>query len=80
MQAAIDEAARAAGRDPAAIERAVNLMVLDGSPEAWADRLAAISTDLGFTTLIVGLPDEGRLDVIRRLGEDVAPRLRELVP
>jgi alkanesulfonate monooxygenase SsuD/methylene tetrahydromethanopterin reductase-like flavin-dependent oxidoreductase (luciferase family) len=78
MQAAVDEGARAAGRDPGAIERALNVPVLEGPPEGWADRLAAISDDLGFSTLIVSLPDEDAVAYVRRLGEDVAPRVREL--
>jgi alkanesulfonate monooxygenase SsuD/methylene tetrahydromethanopterin reductase-like flavin-dependent oxidoreductase (luciferase family) len=78
-QAAIDEAARQAGRDPAEIERAVNVMALDGGPDGWADQLAAIVTDLRFSTLLVGLPEEDPVGFVHRLGEDVAPRLRELV-
>lgn len=41
--AAIDEAARAAGRDPTEIERALNVMALEGQPATWADQLAHIS-------------------------------------
>ena len=77
--AAIDEAARAAGRDPAVIERALNVMALDGGPVTWADQLARIVEDLRFTTLLVGVPQEAPVGFVRRLGEDVAPRLREIV-
>ena len=77
MHAAIDEAARKAGRDPASIERAVNVMEPAGGD--LADRLARIVVDLRFTTLLVGVPEEGGVDFVRRLGEDVAPRVRELV-
>lgn len=35
MHAAIDEAGERGGRDPAQIERAVNLMSLDGDPGGW---------------------------------------------
>ena len=73
MQAAIDEAARRAGRDPAEIERAVNVTALGDDP---ADELARIA-ELGFTTLIVSLPGDDPVGFVRRLGEDVAPRLRE---
>jgi hypothetical protein len=52
---------------------------LDGSPGTWSDQLASIATDLGFSTLIVAVPDEEPLSFVRRLGEDVAPRLRELL-
>ena len=77
MHAAIDEAARRAERDPAAIERAVNVMEPEG--EDLADRLARIASDLRFTTLLVGVPEEDPAGFVRRLGEDVAPRVRELV-
>jgi alkanesulfonate monooxygenase SsuD/methylene tetrahydromethanopterin reductase-like flavin-dependent oxidoreductase (luciferase family) len=79
MHAAIDESARAAGRDPDSIERAVNVMALEGDPGGWADRLASIATGLRFTTLMVGVPEEDPVGFVRRLGEDVAPRVRELL-
>jgi alkanesulfonate monooxygenase SsuD/methylene tetrahydromethanopterin reductase-like flavin-dependent oxidoreductase (luciferase family) len=79
MQAAIDEGARAAGRDPAEIERAVNVPAPAGDPGAWADQLARIVTGLGFTTLVVVTPGEDPIGETRRLGAEVAPRLREMV-
>ena len=79
MQAAVDEGARAAGRDPAEIERAVNVMDLDGDPAARADRLARIVTELRFTTVLVVLGGDDLVSSVRRFGEDVAPRVRELV-
>jgi alkanesulfonate monooxygenase SsuD/methylene tetrahydromethanopterin reductase-like flavin-dependent oxidoreductase (luciferase family) len=78
-QKAIDDAARAAGRDPADIERAVNVLGLDGTPGSWAQQLARIATDLRFSTLLVGIPDDDPIDFIRRLGENIAPALRALV-
>jgi len=77
--AAIDAAARAAGRDPAQIERALNVMELDGPADRWADRLARIVTELRFSTLLVTVAGEDHVSTVRRLGEDVAPRVRELV-
>jgi alkanesulfonate monooxygenase SsuD/methylene tetrahydromethanopterin reductase-like flavin-dependent oxidoreductase (luciferase family) len=77
--AAIDEAARTAGRDPTEIERALNVMALEGQPGAWADQLARISEELGFSTLLVGVPQDDPVSFVRRLGEDTAPRLRELL-
>ena len=74
----VDEGARAAGRDPAEIERAVNVTI-EGETPAVADQLARIVTDLRFSTLLVGVPDEDPIGFVRRLGEEVAPRLRELV-
>jgi alkanesulfonate monooxygenase SsuD/methylene tetrahydromethanopterin reductase-like flavin-dependent oxidoreductase (luciferase family) len=77
--ATIDEAARRAGRDPAEIVRAANLMALDGGPERWADELARIATELRFEVLLAAVPDDDPIGFTRRLGEEVAPRLRELV-
>jgi hypothetical protein len=77
--AAIDEAARKAGRDPAEIERAVNVMTLDGEPAAWSDQLARIATELRFSTLLVTVPADDPLAFVRRLGEDTGPRVRELL-
>jgi alkanesulfonate monooxygenase SsuD/methylene tetrahydromethanopterin reductase-like flavin-dependent oxidoreductase (luciferase family) len=76
MQAAIDESARAAGREPSAIRRAINVMALEGHPATWTDQLVRIAVDLRFQTLLVGVPDDQPLDFIRRLGEDIAPAVR----
>ena len=78
-QAAIDEAARASGREPDQIERAVNVMALDGDPSAWPEQLVRIASDLRFSTLLVGVPGEDPVGFVRRLGEDVAPRVRKLL-
>jgi alkanesulfonate monooxygenase SsuD/methylene tetrahydromethanopterin reductase-like flavin-dependent oxidoreductase (luciferase family) len=78
-QVAIDEAARRAGRDPAHIERAVNVMALDGEPASWPEQLARLATDLRFSTLLIGVPSDDPLGFVRRLGEDVAPRVRDLL-
>jgi alkanesulfonate monooxygenase SsuD/methylene tetrahydromethanopterin reductase-like flavin-dependent oxidoreductase (luciferase family) len=77
--AAIDEAARAAGRDPDQIERVLNVMALDGDHRGWADQLARIASELRFSTLLVGVSGEDPVGFVRRLGEDVAPRVRELL-
>jgi alkanesulfonate monooxygenase SsuD/methylene tetrahydromethanopterin reductase-like flavin-dependent oxidoreductase (luciferase family) len=77
--AAIDEAARAAGRDPTEIERALNVMSLNGTPATWADQLARISEELRFSTLLVGVPQEDPVAFVRRLGEDIVPCVRELL-
>ena len=79
MQAIVDEGAKAAGRDPAEIERAANVIALEGDMAGWPGQLARIATELGFSTLLVGTPGEDPIADIRRLGEEVAPRLRELV-
>jgi alkanesulfonate monooxygenase SsuD/methylene tetrahydromethanopterin reductase-like flavin-dependent oxidoreductase (luciferase family) len=54
-------------------------MALDGQPATWADQLARISEDLRFSTLLVGVPPEDPVTFVRRLGEDISPRLRELL-
>src|SRR5215207_452225 len=79
MQAAIDESARRAGRDPQQIVRAVNVVHPEGVPGDWTEPLARIATELRFTTVLVGIEGEDPVGAIRRLGEDVAPRVRELV-
>jgi alkanesulfonate monooxygenase SsuD/methylene tetrahydromethanopterin reductase-like flavin-dependent oxidoreductase (luciferase family) len=75
-QARIDEAARGAGRDPAAIKRVANLMSLEGDPRSWVDQLLR-PAELGFEALMVAVPGDDPVGFIRRLGEDVAPRVRE---
>jgi alkanesulfonate monooxygenase SsuD/methylene tetrahydromethanopterin reductase-like flavin-dependent oxidoreductase (luciferase family) len=79
-QATIDDAARAAGRDPSEIKRAINVMALAGDPAGWAEQLVRIAVDLRFETLLVGVPDDRPLDFIARLGEDVAPAVRARTP
>jgi alkanesulfonate monooxygenase SsuD/methylene tetrahydromethanopterin reductase-like flavin-dependent oxidoreductase (luciferase family) len=77
MQGVVDEAARRAGRSPGDVERAANVMALGGDP---ADALARIVSELRFTTLFAGVPSDGSaVDFVRRLGEDVAPRVRALL-
>jgi alkanesulfonate monooxygenase SsuD/methylene tetrahydromethanopterin reductase-like flavin-dependent oxidoreductase (luciferase family) len=78
MQTAIDEAAARAGRDPAEVVRAANVMSLEGPPERWAERLARIATELRFSTLFVSVAGDDPVAFTRRLGEEVAPRAREL--
>jgi alkanesulfonate monooxygenase SsuD/methylene tetrahydromethanopterin reductase-like flavin-dependent oxidoreductase (luciferase family) len=77
--AIIDEAARRAGRDPSEIRRVANAN-LDGDPAGWADTLARLATDYRFETLIVWAePGDDPVGHVRRVGEEVAPRVRELV-
>ena len=76
-QATIDDAATRAGRDPSGIARVANVG-LDGSDWLDPERLAAVATDLRFEMLLLSVPSEGAVEFVRRLGEDVAPRAREL--
>jgi alkanesulfonate monooxygenase SsuD/methylene tetrahydromethanopterin reductase-like flavin-dependent oxidoreductase (luciferase family) len=77
--AVIHEAARAVGRDPEEIVRAVNVLSLDGPPGGWADQLERIATGLRFSTLLLGVLGDDPVGFVRRLGEDTAPRVRELL-
>jgi alkanesulfonate monooxygenase SsuD/methylene tetrahydromethanopterin reductase-like flavin-dependent oxidoreductase (luciferase family) len=73
-QAAVDRAARAAGRDPAAIRRGANIAEVGGPSTGWADALARRAETFGFDAFLVAADDP---EAVRRLGEEIAPRLRE---
>ncbi len=82
---AIDTAAREADRDPAAVRRLYNVSGsfgrtrgrgLSGTAEDWAEQLTALTLDQGMSTFILGTDD---VDDVRRFGEEVAPRVRDLV-
>ena len=81
----IDEAAAAAGREPAAIRRLLNIGgqfgaagsgMLSGPPEEWVDQLAVMTLEHGMSTYILSSDDPHDLAVF---GQEVAPALRELV-
>lgn len=87
----IDDAARAAGRDPAAVRRLYNIggrftgqrmrggeadRLVTGSPQDWAEQLAGLTLEHGISTFIVGTDDP---DDVRRFGLEVAPLVRDLV-
>jgi alkanesulfonate monooxygenase SsuD/methylene tetrahydromethanopterin reductase-like flavin-dependent oxidoreductase (luciferase family) len=74
-QATIDQAARAHGREPGSVRRLANVGDLDGPVSSWADKLARRAEKLRFDGFLVATDEEA---VIRRLGEQVAPRLRRL--
>ena len=85
MNAAIDEAAVEAGRDPAEIRRLYNINgqftaggsgFLVGPPKVWAEQLAELTLDQGMSGYLVTGDDP---DVIRRFGSEVAPAVRDLV-
>jgi alkanesulfonate monooxygenase SsuD/methylene tetrahydromethanopterin reductase-like flavin-dependent oxidoreductase (luciferase family) len=85
MQRRIDDAAAAAGRDPAEIRRLYNVggrisdeptrELLKGSPEQWVETLTSFADELGFDTFIFW-PDEEPLDQLERFAEEVVPALR----
>ena len=58
----------------------MNLAALAGEPPAWPDALARVVSELRFTTLLLAVPAAGDpVGFVRRLGEDVAPHVRELL-
>src|SRR4051812_7376125 len=69
---AIDEAAEKASRDPSDVRRLINV----GIDDDWA-RLERLVTEERFETLIVSTGDGDPLDSIKRIGEELAPRLRQ---
>lgn len=87
LSARIDAAAEAAGRDPNAIRRILNLSgaitdgprgqgPLEGPVDQWVDTLAVWARDLGVDTFVFWPPDAETGQVQRFAGE-VAPRVRE---
>lgn len=83
--AVIDDAAVAAGRDPAEIRRLFNVNgrfasdsrgFLQGPPSQWVEELAELALRDGVSAFILGGDDPASL---QRFAEEVAPELRELV-
>jgi alkanesulfonate monooxygenase SsuD/methylene tetrahydromethanopterin reductase-like flavin-dependent oxidoreductase (luciferase family) len=86
-QARIDDAAAAAGRDPAAIRRLYNVSgrigpvgggFLDGPPGQWADQLLPLVVETGMDTFVLW-PSESPASQLERFAAEVAPALREAV-
>jgi len=84
----IDDAATAAGRNPADILRIYNIGgrisdgessgFLDGPVDQWIDQLTELTMDYGMDGYILG-PSENPQEQLRRFAADVAPRVRENV-
>ncbi|MFD2762850.1 LLM class flavin-dependent oxidoreductase [Micromonospora eburnea] len=81
----IDEGAEAAGRDPRAVRRLLNVSgrfarsstgFLAGPPAQWVEELAGLTLDLGISTFILGADDP---TTIQLFAQEVAPAVRELV-
>jgi hypothetical protein len=87
MTRTIDEAARAAGRDPGAIRRVYNISgrfspvergFLDGPVDVWIAHLADLALECGFSAFVLAPGDDTVGDLERFAGE-VAPGVREAV-
>jgi alkanesulfonate monooxygenase SsuD/methylene tetrahydromethanopterin reductase-like flavin-dependent oxidoreductase (luciferase family) len=84
-QQQIDEAAAAAGRDPAAIRRIANISGeivdaaavewLHGPPKHWIEELTRLVVDFGFDGFVLS-PKDGSVRQIERFGTEVAPAVR----
>ncbi|KAE8765769.1 LLM class flavin-dependent oxidoreductase [Georgenia thermotolerans] len=82
--AVIDDAAAAAGRDPRAVRRLLNVggttkdghRLLAGAPAQWVEPLAALTLEHGVSGFILMGDDPGVVEVF---GQEVAPAVRELV-
>jgi len=83
----IDEAAQAAGRDPASIRRIYNLMGVirpdrgrdfEGPPSYWVDELSRLATEVGIDAFIFW-PTEDENAQVERFASEVAPAVRAAV-
>lgn len=72
----IDDAATAAGRDPAQVRRMLNVSPPSGPLEDWTADLVRLATEDGIGTFILAADDP---DLIQRYGREVAPTVREAV-
>jgi alkanesulfonate monooxygenase SsuD/methylene tetrahydromethanopterin reductase-like flavin-dependent oxidoreductase (luciferase family) len=89
-RAIMEEAARAAGRDPARIRRVANVNgviapagsgrgdFLHGPAEQWVEELAGLATEHGFDGFVLW-PEEDQLNQVDLYARYVAPGVREAV-
>jgi alkanesulfonate monooxygenase SsuD/methylene tetrahydromethanopterin reductase-like flavin-dependent oxidoreductase (luciferase family) len=87
-QARIDDAAAAAGREPAAIRRLYNISgritdgagggFLDGPAGQWVEQLLPLVVESGVDTFVLW-PSESPADQLQAFAAEVAPALREAV-
>jgi alkanesulfonate monooxygenase SsuD/methylene tetrahydromethanopterin reductase-like flavin-dependent oxidoreductase (luciferase family) len=85
MRDRVDAAAEAAGRDPAAIRRVLNISgeitdgevtgLLHGPPAHWVEVLRGLRLGLGFDTFVLA-PEGDVMNQIERLAREVAPEVR----
>jgi alkanesulfonate monooxygenase SsuD/methylene tetrahydromethanopterin reductase-like flavin-dependent oxidoreductase (luciferase family) len=77
INSTIDEAATAAGRDPRAIRRIVNVS-LDGAPTEWIETLTHLAVELHIDGFIFWPPD-GSTNQIEAFANEVVPAVRSAV-
>lgn len=85
----VDEAALAAGRDPAAVRRLYNVGgrittgassgLLDGPPAQWVETLTGLALEQGVDTFVFWPGTEGTDAQLRRFALEIAPAVREAV-
>jgi hypothetical protein len=83
LQQRIDDSAVRAGRDPAAIERILNIAghitnggstgLLSGPVDQWVDELTTLTLEYGMNAYILM---ENDLNQVRRFAEDIVPQVR----
>jgi alkanesulfonate monooxygenase SsuD/methylene tetrahydromethanopterin reductase-like flavin-dependent oxidoreductase (luciferase family) len=85
MNKHIDEGAASAGRDPSSVRRLLNVSgkfaqsgrsLLNGTPQQWAEELAAITLEYGVSGFILMADDAQAIELF---AAEVAPATRELV-
>ena len=85
MNQHIDEGAAAAGRDPSAVRRLLNIHgqfaqtgrgFLNGPPRQWAEDLAGLTINYGITGFILAADEPATIELF---ASEVAPAVRELV-
>jgi alkanesulfonate monooxygenase SsuD/methylene tetrahydromethanopterin reductase-like flavin-dependent oxidoreductase (luciferase family) len=85
MNRHIDEGAQAAGREPSAIRRMLNINgqfaqqghgFLVGPPQQWAEQLAEVNQTYGISGFILGTDDPYSIEMF---ASEVAPATREIV-
>jgi alkanesulfonate monooxygenase SsuD/methylene tetrahydromethanopterin reductase-like flavin-dependent oxidoreductase (luciferase family) len=87
--ARIDEAAQAAGRDPASIRRVLNIGgnitdgpvngPFEGPVDHWVESLTSLTLEYGIDSYLIGDVAQDLPDQFRRFAGEVAPRVREVV-
>ena len=85
MNERIDDGAQAAGRDPSAVRRLLNISgefasagrgLLNGPPKQWAEDIALLALEHGISGFILAADDAASIEMF---ANEVAPAARELV-